>query len=127
MSKISKYLEERAKWKKFGKPLRSAEEIQEIFSICESCPMFKRSGPDTGECGECGCHIKREGNFLNKPAWGTTRCPLPEPKWVESKEKYAREISLSKSDLLEAEEDNKIEVKVLENNNPKKGGCGCGK
>ena len=109
MGKISQYIEERAKWSKFGKPIREPEQTEALFKICESCIMFKRFNDDSGECAECGCHLKKQGNWLNKLAWGTTRCPLPEPKWVESDIKYTEQVDFSSADLETAEQEHVLE------------------
>jgi hypothetical protein len=127
MGKISQYIEERAKWTKFGKPLRKEEQIAALFEICDKCPMFQRHNKDQGTCAECGCHIKRTGHFLNKLAWGTTRCPLPEPKWIESDSRYTKEVSLTRHELAQAEEDVKQDEENMTAKEKKEGGCGCGK
>lgn len=121
---ISAYLKERAKWKKFGKPLRKQEEMDELFSICLKCPNFKKSSDTKGECAVCGCHIKKEGTFLNKIAWGTTKCPLPDPKWAESDKRYAREILYQQSDLEEAEAEHKQDAQANAQP-PKQKPCNC--
>lgn len=129
MGKIARYLEERAKWKHFGKPIRSDEEIAELFTICEGCPNFQRQNANAGECGVCGCGLKKIGHWLNKLAWGTTHCPLPEPKWEESKPKYkqARTMGVSEGELRAAERDYNVEAKNNFEASQKKQPCGCGK
>lgn len=122
---ISQYLQERAKWTKAGKPLRTQEEMDKLFTICNSCPQYKKYSDHDGQCSVCGCNIKKEGTFLNKIAWGTTRCPLPEPKWVESTEELAKEIEITPEDLSQAQAEHAEEVPVTELK--KGGGCGCGK
>lgn len=66
------------KWVRAGKPLRDADYIKHLFSICENCPsgMFDRQGPDEGQCLECTCFLKRAGTKLNKLAWPTEGCDL---------------------------------------------------
>lgn len=121
MNKLYRYITERAKWKKLGKPLRSEQQIENIFKICEQCKLFKRYGPDDGECGECGCRLKRSGTFLNKISWATTHCPLLEPKWEETEARYKDYIELSESDLDVAEIEHQQDLsQSTENKN-----CGC--
>lgn len=71
------YKAARDKWVDAGKPLRSPEEIQKLFELCEQCPakQFMRVGPDVGRCLDCGCWLKRQGNSFNKLAWPTEKCP----------------------------------------------------
>lgn len=120
---ISQYLKERAKWNKFGKPLRKPQKVETLFSICQQCPQFKKYSDEKGECSVCGCGLKKQGKFLNKLAWGTTRCPLPEPKWVEEDTRYSHEVSLTTQDLNAAEREHKQES--AEENKPPIKGCGC--
>jgi hypothetical protein len=87
--------------------------------------MFQRASEDSGKCGVCGCNIKKTGTFLNKIAWATTKCPIiGSPKWVESKPEFAREVEITKTELLVAEQEMNNEI-AQEKNPPKKGGCGC--
>ncbi len=123
---ISKYLKERSKWKKFGKPLRKQEEMDELFSICLKCINFKKESDTVGLCGVCGCGIKKEGTWLNKIAWGTTRCPLPDPKWKESHERYKKDVSYKQEDLEEAQKEHRAEAEQNKKP-PEQQDCGCGK
>jgi hypothetical protein len=64
-------------WNKEGRPLRSAEEIADIYdNVCAKCPFFKKD-----HCGLCGCGIKRDGTFLNKLAFATESCPDNPSRW----------------------------------------------
>jgi len=118
-------MQERAKWKKFGKPTRSEEEIGLLFDICAACPHFQKQSETTGDCGICGCHLKKTGTFLNKLAWGTTRCPLPEnPKWVEKEKRFAKEVTVRERDLKVAEAEYNAELKQ-QNAPPPKKPCDC--
>ena len=82
---IRQYNEEKRKWKKAGKPMRSAERIAEIHdNICSKCPLFKKGQgylPGYDLCGECKCNLHRTALNLNKLAWATTKCPLKTPKF----------------------------------------------
>lgn len=81
ISMALRYKRERDVWVEAGKPLRSPEQIKEIFNICKGCPFFDESEAGVGNCGICGCFIKEKGNLLNKAAWATTQCPHNPPKW----------------------------------------------
>ena len=126
---ISEYLKERVKWKKFGSPTRTEEQMDEIFAICNECPMYKKFNETSGECGVCGCGIKKYGSklyrFLNKIFWGTTRCPLPEPKWVESETRFVKEVKTTQSDLEDAERQHQKDSRKLKQK--KKKPCNCNK
>ena len=67
------------KWKAAGKPLREDEYIFHLYdTYCSQCPLFIKKSENTGECDECGCHIKRissKEDTLNKLAWPTEACP----------------------------------------------------
>ena len=85
---LKRFNKERKNWKKHGKPVRSAEEMAAIYDDhCSKCEHF-----DNNSCGICGCLIKRERSALDlvdpKNYWGTTRCPLKKPRWVEMKPEY---------------------------------------
>jgi hypothetical protein len=67
-----------ARWRAAGRPLRSPERVDELFTdVCTKCPSesFIPTGVDTGRCVECGCWLKRSTMFLNKLAWPTEACP----------------------------------------------------
>lgn len=63
------------RWVEAGKPLRTPERIEELFEVCQQCPVFMRVGADIGRCKECGCWVKRKGEKFNKLAWPTENCP----------------------------------------------------
>lgn len=68
------------KWVLAGKPLRDDEYIFELFEICKNCPSkaFIKHSETSGECDECGCHIKRVSasvDDFNKLSWPTEACP----------------------------------------------------
>lgn len=84
----ARFLKEWFKWKIFyGGRYRKKYEVDRIFSICSSCPLFDKYAPDVeyGNCSICGCHISREIGF-NKAAWSSTKCPDKIPRWEEKKE-----------------------------------------
>lgn len=68
------------KWAAAGKPLRDDEYIFQLYDICKDCPSkaFIKHTDTSGECDECGCHIKRvssKEDTFNKLAWPTEECP----------------------------------------------------
>lgn len=81
MARILRYLHELIKWNLYGRPRRSHQDVQNLFNICESCDKFIEYDTEEGECGVCGCSLKRDSNDIhfNKLSWGTTHCPLK--KW----------------------------------------------
>lgn len=88
-----RYFKEREEWSNQGKPLRSDEEMEHIFSICQSCPLFEKISEKFGRCGDCGCMLHKSRKFMNKIAWATTSCPLDEPKWSATVEAEKEEGS----------------------------------
>lgn len=83
ISLTKRYTLERKKWVNAGKPLRSPEEIERIFRICQACPFFFAESSASGSCNICGCQIKRRGKLMNKAAWATTECPKTPSEWNE--------------------------------------------
>ena len=60
-------------WEDAGKPERSAEEVQRIVEICESCDAYNAK---TKQCGVCGCLCRKKGMArFNKPRMATEHCP----------------------------------------------------
>lgn len=88
--KTQQYLKARRKWVAAGKPVRSAEEVAEIFAICQSneCGKFEPAkifSKTKGGCKECGCNLAQQtGRLFNKIEWATEHCPLG--YWGEKKE-----------------------------------------
>lgn len=85
MNLIRQYNKERKEWKQAGKPLRSDDRIQELYSICSSCPMFEKGKgyvPGYDRCGICGCQLHPSAKKLNKLSWATTQCPANPPLWT---------------------------------------------
>jgi hypothetical protein len=79
------YSKEYLNWRKHDYPFRTPEQIEQIYDEqCSTCEFFKNQN----SCAICECLIKREGQTMNKLAWATTRCPLPNPKWVEEEPEY---------------------------------------
>lgn len=81
---IERYRQEKRAWKKAGKPIRPIKRMKEIHAICSECPLFAKGEglvPGYDRCTECGCNLHPTSKLANKIAWGTTHCPLDEPKW----------------------------------------------
>jgi hypothetical protein len=65
------------KWKEAGKPIRTKEEMQECFDICEKCPtddFGSRMG--LPYCKVCSCNVSTVSiGYLNKARMRTETCP----------------------------------------------------
>ena len=126
---IGRFMLERAKWKKRGKPLRNEQKIKELFAICSSneCQNYISKTESAGKCNICGCRLHITDLIMNKLAWSTTRCPLEEPKWIE--EPGFENIQVSneeaKEEVSKEEQEQKLEDSAPPPP-PKRGGCGCG-
>lgn len=77
---IKRYTNAQVKWYKAGKPLRTDEEIKEIFSICQSCQHFKKDLIGS-KCNICGCRLHSTRKKVNKIAMSTESCPDNPPRW----------------------------------------------
>lgn len=86
ISLTKRYVNERKKWIDAGKPLRSPEEIDRIFQVCQACPFFLADSSAAGSCTICGCGLKKRGKTMNKIAWATTECPKTPSEWLQDKE-----------------------------------------
>jgi hypothetical protein len=71
VTKIPSWAEAVAEWVAVGRPVRSEEEIANIYRIfCSTCPLFHR---DT--CRECDCNVRKEGwAIFNKIKMATQHC-----------------------------------------------------
>lgn len=81
---VQQYEKEKRIWKKAGKPIRSKERMEEIYSICEKCPFFNKGqgmAPGMDQCDICKCNLNPSSETLNKIAWGTTHCPDDPSRW----------------------------------------------
>ena len=68
-----------ANWFKAGMPVRSAEEVDRIFTeVCRPCRYYK-GNEESGRCLFCGCNIKRKTGLVNKIKMATESCP--KGKW----------------------------------------------
>lgn len=85
ISLTKRYTKEREVWVNAGKPLRTPEEIERIFTICSACPFFFANSSASGSCSICGCQIKKRGKLMNKAAWATTECPKTPSEWLPNK------------------------------------------
>lgn len=71
------YAKALAKWTLAGKPVRTEEQINEIFeSHCQPCEFFRLRKDGQGNCRLCGCKLNKlpEG-VKNKIAMLTEGCP----------------------------------------------------
>jgi len=62
------------------RPIRTPEEIQRIYAICERCEDFQENKEGWGRCKLCGCRLNLTGK-LNKIKMATEGCPADSPKW----------------------------------------------
>jgi hypothetical protein len=80
MGDAKRYYKARMKWKSAGQPMRSLALIRAIYdNDCSKCFAFDKTN---SRCSICRCYIQRDTQELNKLAWGTEQCPLPDPKWI---------------------------------------------
>ncbi len=114
------YEEEKEKWREAGEPLRSKERIREIYDEnCSPCEHFIKISRYIGQCDICTCFLRRAGTNLNKIAFATTRCPLPEPRWVEEVNK-----EVEKAEVSTEPETTKVQY-IHRPQKPGGKGCGC--
>jgi hypothetical protein len=73
-----RYTRALSRWIKAGRPVRSEEEIKQIFkTFCEPCEAYDSKN---SSCCHCGCRVNRmRAAPLNKIAMATEECPLE--KW----------------------------------------------
>lgn len=76
--RIVSYRDARTRWHEAGKPVRTDEQVTDIYkNICVPCENFlKRRGG--GACKLCGCRLNL-GTRINKLRWATESCPIG--KW----------------------------------------------
>lgn len=87
VQKVKGYGKSTLRWIAAGSPLRSSEEVDQIFSICKSCEHFKEN-----QCTTCGCNVRSSqkesttilgihvpAGMTNKLRRATEKCPVG--KW----------------------------------------------
>jgi hypothetical protein len=132
-ARLNSYKDAYLYWMERGKPMRTQECIDNIFdNICSKCDKYNGYA-----CRICGCYINKR-LYLNKLAWGTTKCPANPPKWIEDngfaidRLEQTNDI-LSEDNILPPPTEEDIELSRIEFENnlrvptPDKpqGGCGC--
>lgn len=76
MNKLLGFARSVSKWVLSGKPYRSESEIEGIFMTkCSPCEHFEREFDGAGSCRLCGCNLKKSGQYFNKIAWASEKCP----------------------------------------------------
>jgi len=66
-----------ARWVAAKKPTRTDDEVENLFSICESCEVYDK---EKRRCKKCGCNVNITGRAVfNKLRMSTENCPLE--KW----------------------------------------------
>ena len=73
--KVVRYTRALSRWVKAGRPVRTEEEIIQIFEQhCQACSDYEER---TSSCGHCGCRVNTSNIApLNKIAMQTEHCPL---------------------------------------------------
>jgi len=91
--KLRNYAKALARWSAAGLPIRSDEQVEELYSICSGCEEFE---DDT--CTVCGCPVKRQDKMTgrkkvrrlsalrNKLRMATERCPRG--KWKAARQRW---------------------------------------
>ena len=77
-----RYAEAIKRWHDAGRPIRSDEEVERIYTdICMNCKHFKRKKDGSGSCRACGCRLRRNKRFAgvldaleNKIRMATEHC-----------------------------------------------------
>lgn len=70
------------RWLAAGRPIRTSEQMDKIFSICETCESFRPGATKhEGTCRLCGCRLSRFSSLFNKAQMATEGCPAKPPKW----------------------------------------------
>lgn len=122
------YKTEKEKWHQAGSPVRTPEKILELFNICSQCPSHIELTSSIYQCGECSCILRSRGRHANKLAMATTKCPLPEPKWIEEEGYRVVETVIQQEppeEKIEAPVEAPQEPRQFIRRPPKTGGCGC--
>lgn len=81
------------KWERAGRPVRTPEQIRELFEKhCRPCEFFEphRSRKDRGRCLLCGCKVNLQS--LNKLKWATEQCPDDPPRWLATVDEQGNPI-----------------------------------
>jgi hypothetical protein len=74
-SKMFGYFDAIRRWIAAGRPVRSDEEVERIFT--NECLKCDRFDAETQTCNSCGCALKMAGTPLtNKIKMASERCPL---------------------------------------------------
>ncbi len=75
LTKMKNYTRAMTHWIKAGRPVRSLEEIENIYM--EYCSVCEHRNGSFSTCRYCGCHVSKGGQaMLNKIAMGTENCPI---------------------------------------------------
>jgi hypothetical protein len=95
-----------ARWVKAGRPVRSEDEITEIFEkVCRPCKHFRPSGwNNRGSCDICGCRVNL-GKGLNKLRWGTESCPDKPPRFLATHDAKGRRLSTEEQQQMSLDAD----------------------
>ncbi len=81
---LARHKAEKDKWVAAGRPMRTKEQMAEIYAVCAQCPRFNKRGgfiPGYDQCDICQCNLHPSMQIMNKIAWDTTNCPNDPPLW----------------------------------------------
>lgn len=76
--RVSNFVSSTADHLSVGMPMCSQEQVEERYSICQSCEFFSN-----GSCSKCGCPLIREKKYISKLSWANEECPVG--KWGKVK------------------------------------------
>ena len=80
MAMTAGYVESTVKWVAAGCPMRTDEEVSEIFvSLCRPCEHSEDLREEAVKCRVCGCGLNLLGAAFNKIRRRTENCPIH--KW----------------------------------------------
>lgn len=72
--RIANFARSAAKHVATGARRCTQEEIDARYAVCQACEYFSN-----GACGQCGCPLVREKQYISKLSWASERCPVG--KW----------------------------------------------
>ncbi len=78
LSRLSRYARAVKRWTEAGKPVRTDEQVEAIFAICQACPHINEARTKCKLC-RCKLNIGKNARF-NKIRMATERCPAN--KWL---------------------------------------------
>jgi len=77
---IKRYMAAHDRWDAAGRPMRSKEQMEDIFKICKECEHIKWDLLGY-KCNICKCRLHHKREKINKIAMATESCPDDPPRW----------------------------------------------